>query len=305
MLVMPAATRVKPRPRRFGRAHRPRASARGANPLLWRALIGYPRHAHHVETPMAAPDFSELARAILTTLATAWRPCQPLLAVAALAALGLAAGGALLFEPTVAENVVALPMLALTLAVSAGVAGFIVRGDTVYTRLAGVIRQARSYAFVVRYVLLSAVLSLPLLAVLPAMMGGAGGGAAVVFLGVAGVTLWLSARMAVFPYSAFLERPLTVAEAFRATDGHALKILGCIALFASAILVVVTLATLLVGGLVSAAGTATGLGGGGATQLALQGLGQLVAAYAIDCVYGTITRRIAGGPRPYPDAGTP
>ncbi len=264
--------------------------------------MSYALDAHHDETSMAAIRFPDLARAVLTTLLTAWRPCQPLLAIAALAALLLAAGGALLFEPTVAENVVAVPMLALTLAVSAGVAGFIVSGEEPYTRLDGVIRQPRAYAFVVRYVLLSAVLSLPLLAVLPTVTAGgaANAGAALAVLAVLGVTLWLSARMAVFPYSAFLERPLTVAEAFRATRGHALPILGCLALFASAILVVVTLATLLVSGLVSGLGSATGLGGGGATRLALQSLGQLVAAYAIDCVYGTITRVIAanGGPPP-------
>jgi len=249
---------------------------------------------------MAAPTFAELARAIVRTLLTVWRPCQPLLAVAALAALILSAGAALLFEPAVAESVVAIPMLALTLAVSAGVAGYIVSGDDAYTRLDGVIRQARAYAFVVRYVLLSLVLSLPLLAVLPAVMAGGtvASGAALVLLAVLAVTLWLSARMALFPYSAFLPRPLTVGEAFRHTQGHALKILGCIVLFATAILAVVTLATLLVGGLVSGLGTATGLGGGGATRLALQGFGQLIAAYAIDCVYGTITRSLAGGGPP-------
>jgi len=247
---------------------------------------------------MAAPTFAELARAIVRTLVTVWRPCQPLLAVAALATLLLSAGAALLFEPSVAEGVVAIPMLALTLAVSAGVAGYIVSGEAAYTRLDGVIRQARAYAFVVRYVLLSLVLSLPILALLPAMMAGGdnvGGGAALVLLVVLAVTLWLSARMALFPYSAFLPRPLTVAEAFKATQGDALKILGCIILFASAILAVVTLVTLLISALVSGLGAATGLGGGGATRLALQGLGQLVAAYAIDCVYGTITRILAGG----------
>lgn len=247
---------------------------------------------------MAAPSFAELTRAIVRTLVTAWRPCQPLLAVAALAALLLAAGAALLFEPTVAEGVVAIPMLALTLAVSAGVAGYIVSGESVYTRLDSVVRQPRAYAFVVRYVLLSLVLSLPLLAVLPAVMAGGGGaastGAALVLLAVVALTLWLSARMALFPYSAFLARPLTVAEAFRRTGGHALKILGCIVLFAAAILGVVTLATLVIGGVVSALGAATGLGGGGATRLGLQGLGQLIAVYAIDCVYGTITRSFAG-----------
>lgn len=247
---------------------------------------------------MAAPTFAELTRAILHTLATAWRPCQPLLAVAALTTLLLSAGAALLFEPAVAEGVVAIPMLALTLAVSAGVAGYIVGGDAAYTRLDGVVRQARAYAFVVRYVLLSLVLSLPLLAVLPAVMAGGEtltGGAALALLAVSAVSLWLSARMALFPYSAFLQRPLTIGEAFRRTQGHALKILGCIVLFATAILALVTLATLLIGGLVSGLGDATGLGGGGATRLALQGLGQLVAAYAIDCVYGTITLRLAGG----------
>jgi hypothetical protein len=249
---------------------------------------------------MAAPTFADLARAIVRTLLTVWRPCQPLLAVAALATLLLSAGAALLFDPAVAEGVVAIPMLALTLAVSAGVAGYIVSGEVAYTRLDGVIRQARAYAFVVRYVLLSLVLSLPILAVLPAMLNGGGaagggGSAALVLLAVLAVTLWLSARMALFPYSAFLARPLTVGEAFRATQGEALKILGCIVLFATAILAVVTLITLLIGGLVSGLGTATGLGGGGATRLALQGLGQLVAAYAIDCVYGTITRHLAGG----------
>jgi len=129
------------------------------------------------------------------------------------------------------------------------------------------------------------------------MAGGdnVGGGAALVLLVVLAVTLWLSARMALFPYSAFLPRPFTVAEAFKATQGDALKILGCIILFASAILAVVTLVTLLISALVSGLGAATGLGGGGATRLALQGLGQLVAAYAIDCVYGTITRILAGG----------
>ena len=247
---------------------------------------------------MAVPTFAELARAIVRTLLTVWRPCQPLLAVAALATLLLSAGAALLFDPAVAESVVAIPMLALTLAVSAGVAGYIVSEDPVYTRLDGVVRQPRAYAFVVRYVLLSLVLSLPLLAVLPAMMAGggnAGGAAALVLLAVLAVTLWLSARMALFPYSAFLPRPLSVGEAFRRTDGQALKILGCIVVFATAILAVVTLVTLLIGGLVSGLGTATGLGGGGATRLALQGLGQLVAAYAIDCVYGTITRQLSGG----------
>jgi len=146
-------------------------------------------------------------------------------------------------------------------------------------------------------VLLSLVLSLPLLAVLPAVMtggGAVGGGAALVLLAVLALTLWLSARMALFPYSAFLARPLTVTEAFRRTRGHALKILGCIVLFAAAILGVVTLATLVIGGVVSGLGAATGLGGGGATRLGLQGLGQLIAAYAIDCVYGTITRSLAG-----------
>ncbi len=245
---------------------------------------------------MAAPTFAEFARAILTTLATAWRPCQPLLATAALAALLLVAGSALVFEPAVAEAVVAIPMLALTLAVSAGVAGFIVSGDEVYTRLERVVRQPRAYAFVVRYVLLSLALSLPLLAVLPAVMGSgeAAAGAALLLLVVLAVTLWLSARMAVFPYSAFLGRPLTIVEAFRVTQGHALNILGCILLFATAILLVVTLATLLIGGLVSGLGAATGLGGGGATRLALQSLGQLIAAYAVDCVYGTITRMLVG-----------
>ncbi len=246
---------------------------------------------------MAVPTFAELARAIVRTLITAWRPCQPLLAVAALAALLLAAGAALLFEPTVAEGVVAIPMLALTLAVSAGVAGYIVSGDSVYTRLDTVVRQPRAYAFVVRYVLLSVVLSLPLLAVLPAVVTGGGaasGGTALVLLAVVALTFWLSARMALFPYSAFLSRPLTVGEAFRRTQGQALKILGCIVLFASAILAIVTLATLVIGGVVSGLGAATGLGGGGATRLGLQGLGQLIAAYAIDCVYGTITRSFAG-----------
>lgn len=243
---------------------------------------------------MADPTFADLARGILKTLATAWRPCQPLLAVAALAALVLSAGGALLFELPVAENVVAAPMLALTLAVSAGVAGFIVTGEDAYTRLGGVVRRARSYAFVVRYLLLSLALSLPLVAVLPLMLmgeGAAGGPAALVVVAALVLTLWLSARMALFPYSVFLARPLTVREAFERTRGQALKILGCILLFASAILVAVTLATLVIGGVAGA------LGAGGATQLALQSLGQLVAAYAIDCVYGTITRALA------PDAG--
>lgn len=254
---------------------------------------------------MAVPTFAELARAILRTLATAWRPCQPLLAVAALAALVLAAGAALLFEPAVAEGVVAVPMLALTLAVSAGVAGYIVSGEPAYTRLDTVVRQPRAYAFVVRYVLLSLALSLPLLAVLPAVMGGgaASGAAALALLAVVALTLWLSARMALFPYSAFLSRPLTIAEAFRRTRGHALKILGCIVLFATAILGLVTLATLLISGVVSGLGAATGLGGGGATRLGLQGLGQLVAAYAIDCVYGTITRSLAGEASPAGPAG--
>jgi hypothetical protein len=252
---------------------------------------------------MAVPTFADLARAIVRTLVTVWRPCQPLLAVAALATLLLSAGAALLFEPAVAEGVVAVPMLALTLAVSAGVAGYIVSGEDAYTRLDGVIRQARAYAFVVRYVLLSLALSLPLLAVLPVAVtgdGAAGGGGALVLLAVVAVTLWLSARMALFPYSAFLPRPLTIGEAFRRTQGQALKILGCLVLFAAGILALVTLLTLLIGGLVSGLGAATGLGGGGATRLALQGLGQLVAAYALDCVYGTITRSLAGGAPPAP-----
>jgi len=247
---------------------------------------------------MAAPTFPELTRAILVTLATAWRPCQPLLGVAALIALALSAGAGLLLGPEVAEGVAAVPMLVITLAVSAGVAGYVVSGDAAYTRLDTVFRQARSYAFVVRYVLLSVVLSLPLLAVLPTLMQGggaqAGGGAVLVLIVVLIVSLWLSARMALFPYSAFFTRPLTVAEAFRRTQGHALKILGCIALFASVILLVVTLATLLLGGLATGLGQTTGLGGGQATRLAVQSLGQLAAAYAIDCVYGTITRALAG-----------
>jgi hypothetical protein len=178
--------------------------------------------------------------------------------------------------------------------------------DPAYTRLDGVVRQQRAYAFIVRYVLLSLVLSLPLLAVLPPLIAGggnAGGGAALVVLAVLAVTLWLSARMALFPYSAFLSRPLSVGDAFRRTEGQAFKILGCIVVFATAILAAVTLVTLLIGGLVSGLGTATGLGGGGATRLALQGLGQLVAAYAIDCVYGTITRQLTGGGPPAVETG--
>jgi predicted ABC-type exoprotein transport system permease subunit len=249
---------------------------------------------------MAAPTFSELARAILHTLLTAWRPCQPLLAAAALAALALSATAGLLLGPDVAEGVATLPMLALTLAVSAGVAGFIVSGDGVYTRLDTVVRQPRAYAFVARYVLLSLGLSLPLLAVMPVFVGGGevAGGSALVLVAVLAVTLWLSARLAVFPYSAFLGHPLTIAEAFRRTQGQALKILGCLALFASAILLVVTLVTLALAGLVTGLGDATGLGGGGATRLGLQSLGQLVAAYAVDCVYGTITRALVTGAPP-------
>lgn len=243
---------------------------------------------------MAGYTFSELVRAILLTLATAWRPCQPLLATAALVALAIAAAVGLFFPGEIAETLAALPMMALTLAVSAGVAGYIVSGNTTFTQLGGVFREPRSYAFVLRYVLLSLGLSLPLVAVLPslAMPGGAGPGVGtgLVVLAVLIVTLWLAARLAPFPYSVFLERPLSVGETFQATHGHAAKIVGCIALFGGLILLAVTALTFVAGGLITGIGSATGLGGGAAAGLALQSLGQIAVAYAVDCVYGTITR---------------
>lgn len=243
---------------------------------------------------MSGPSFLELARAILTTMLTAWRPCQPLLATAALIALAIAAAVGLLAPGPTAEGLAALPMLVLTLAVSAGVAGFIVSGDLVYTRLGGVFREPRAYVFVMRYVLLSLGLSLPLLAILPAVVGpgGAtlGGGMALVLVATTFAVIWLAARLAIFPYSVFFREPLTLAQSFRRTEGHALKIIGCVLLFASAILLAVTLVTFLLGGLITGLGSATGLGGGAAATLALQSLGQIAAAYAIDCVYGTITR---------------
>lgn len=243
---------------------------------------------------MAGPTFPELVRAILVTLATAWRPCQPLLASAALVALAISAVAGFGFPGEAGEAVAAVPMLALTLAVSAGVAGSIVAGDPVYTRFGEVIRAPRAYVFIVRYLLLSLGLSLPLIAILPAVLvpGGAqiGAGTALVLLATLLVVLWLGARLSVFPYAAFLARPLSVAESFRATEGHALKIIGCILLFASATLLVVTLATFLLSGLLA------GLGAGSAASLAIQSLGQIAGAYAIDCVYGTITRLLVAAP---------
>ncbi len=238
---------------------------------------------------MAGLSFGELARAIVAALLGAWRPCQPLLATAALIALAVAAAVGLLFPAEQWPGLAAVPTTLLTLVVSAGVAGYLVGGQAAFTTLAGVIHEPRSYMFVVRYLLLSLGLALPLVALLPAVVAGGGNpgaGTLLVLIAVLSVTLWLSARLAPFPYSVFRSRPLTLGECFRATDGHGLKILGCVALFGGGILLTAQVVQ------VAATQLITGLGGGGMAGLGIQALVSIAAAYAVDCVYGTITRQV-------------
>lgn len=254
---------------------------------------------------MPGPTFGEMLRAIVQALVQTWRPCQPLLVMAAVIALAVSAVFGLLAPGDVGESLAGLPLTALTLAVSAGIAGYIVTGDGAFTTLHGVVRDPRSYRFVLRYLLLSIGLSLPLLAMVPVLGGAAqgdvvGGGALLVALALVLVVIFLAARLALFPYTSFLPRPLALNESWQATEGYALRIVGCILLFAVGILAVVTLVTFTLGGILRGLGEMTG-GGGQAATMALQALGQLAAVYAIDCVYGTLTRMLTGSrPQPLP-----
>ncbi|MFW5680804.1 MAG: hypothetical protein ACOC3D_11105 [Pseudomonadota bacterium] len=251
---------------------------------------------------MSAPSFNDMLKAIVTAMVGAWRPCQPLLLTAIVIALVVAAVFGLLAPGEVGQGLAGLPLTVLTLAVSAGVAGFIMTGDGRFTTLDGVVREPRSYRFVLRYLLLSLALSLPLVAMIPTLAGAAAGGdalgagTALVALGLIGVVIFLAARLAPFPYAVFLHQPASLGDSWRMTEGHALKIVGCIAIFALGILGTVTLVTFVLGGLITAAGSATGLGGGAAATMAVQAIGQIAAVYAIDCVYGTITRLLAAPP---------
>ncbi|TVQ29698.1 MAG: hypothetical protein EA356_16165 [Geminicoccaceae bacterium] len=252
---------------------------------------------------MGQPSFNDMIRAIIQALATTWRPCQPLLVMAVVIALVISAIFGLLAPGEVGAGLAGLPLMVLTLAVSAGVAGYLMTGEAAYTSLDGVFRENRSYRFVFRYLLLSLGLSLPLVLMIPVLAGAAGGdavggGAALTALAMVAAIIYLVARLAVFPYTVFLPEPATLGESWQLTDGYVLRILGCIALFAVGILGFVTLATMALGGVIRGLGAATGLGGGAAATMALQSVGQIAVVYAIDCVYGTITRLLTAPDRP-------
>ncbi len=252
---------------------------------------------------MGGPTFNDMLRAIIQALVTTWRPCQPLLVMAAVIALAISAVFGLLAPGDIGEGLAGMPLMVLTLAVSAGVAGYLVSGDTTFTTLDGVFRQPRSYRFVFRYLLVSLGLTLPLVAMIPvlaaAMQGDTvGAGTALTAVAMVLVVVYLAARLAIFPYTTFLREPLGLGDSWRLTEGYVLRIVGCIALFAVGILGLVTLVTLVFGGLIRTLASITGLGGGAATTMAVQAMGQIAAVYAIDCVYGTLTRLLTAPGRP-------
>ncbi len=240
--------------------------------------------------------FQELLRAVVATILNAWRPCQPLLAVAALIALAIAAFVGFVLPEGGATVVAQALLFVLTRVVSAGISGFVVTGDQTYTRFDSVIREPRAYAFILRQLLLAVVLSLPLLVVMAglAQSGGVAGGAALVGLGLSLVVVWLAVRLLPFPYTVFLGQPLTLGETFQSTSGHGLKILGCTMLCTGLALVTLLMATQLIAGLMQGIGTATGLGGGRAAAILVTSLGEIAMVYVVDCVGGTVTRFVTG-----------
>ena len=247
---------------------------------------------------MGGPTFNDMLRAIIQALVATWRPCQPLLVTAAAIALAISAVFGLLAPGEVGEGLAGLPLMVLTLAVSSGVAGFLVSGDPAFTTLDGVFRHQRSYRFVFRYLLVSLGLTLPLVFMIPVLAAASqgdavGAGTALTAVALVLLVIYLAARLAIFPYTIFLREPLGLGDSWRLTEGYVLRIVGCIALFAVGILGFVTLATMVFGGLIRSLGSATGMGGGGAATMALQALGQIAAVYAIDCVYATLTRMLA------------
>ncbi|MEO1091890.1 MAG: hypothetical protein AAFX81_14765 [Pseudomonadota bacterium] len=247
---------------------------------------------------MAAPSFKEMTGNVVAAILTTWRPCQPLLLAAVVGSLVVTGVVGILAPGDVGQAFAGLPLMVLTLAVSAGVAGYIVSGDGAFTTLGGVMRHPLSYRFVLRYLLLSIALSVPVILMVPVLTSAAAGDglgapAAITALLLLSVLLFLAARLAVFPYGAFLDPPVSLQDAFLMTQGHALKIIGCVLIFAVGILAALGALTAVARLVVDGIAGATGLGGGAAAIMAMQSVGQIVAAYAIDCLYGTITRMLA------------
>lgn len=238
----------------------------------------------------------ELLVEAVETVKLSWAACLPLLQQAFIIAAGIGVALGLFTPSDLALTWMAVPTGALTIIVSAGVAGFLLTGERHFLTAGGVLNEPRCWNYVGRLIMVALIL-FPIALVFAGMSGalagmGSGMGLVIGSLFVVAGLLYVYARVVTFPYNVFLPGSPGLQPSWQSTTGAAVPIIGLVTIFQVGILLAITLIAFVAQSAVGLLQGATGLSGGVIVQLVVQAGLQISAAFILDCALITIVRKL-------------